>query len=231
MHLISLSFDDGFKKSSIRTAEIFEKFGLPACINVVATAHHPGWSPPGTPPGTIPMGDFALWNELAARGHEVMPHGYIHANKRTMPFAQGRALIEKCFDVFDREFKGFDRRRSVFNFPYNSTTPELEAWLPTVVRAFRGGHLADGINPMPTAKTVAVRTTGFGPANCEHHLDACIAKLIEQPQGWLVYNVHGLDDEGWGPIGANYLERLLARLAAIPTVRVIPVGRALLSAA
>jgi len=38
-HIITLSFDDGFEKSSIKTAEIFEKYGLSACINVIATAH------------------------------------------------------------------------------------------------------------------------------------------------------------------------------------------------
>jgi len=36
-HVVTLSFDDGFKKSSVRTAEIFEKHGLHACINVIAT--------------------------------------------------------------------------------------------------------------------------------------------------------------------------------------------------
>ena len=36
-HIITLSFDDGFKKSSVLTAEIFEKYKLSACINVIAT--------------------------------------------------------------------------------------------------------------------------------------------------------------------------------------------------
>ncbi|MCI0363213.1 MAG: hypothetical protein L0219_04980, partial [Phycisphaerales bacterium] len=40
-HVFTLSFDDGFKKSSLRTAEIYEKYKLPACINVIATAHLP----------------------------------------------------------------------------------------------------------------------------------------------------------------------------------------------
>jgi hypothetical protein len=40
-HFVTLSFDDGFKKSSIRTAEIYEKYKLSACINVIATAHLP----------------------------------------------------------------------------------------------------------------------------------------------------------------------------------------------
>jgi peptidoglycan/xylan/chitin deacetylase (PgdA/CDA1 family) len=60
---------------------------------------------------SIPMGDFGLWNELRARGHEVMPHGYRHANKRKMPFADAKELILRCLDVSDRELpRGVSRR-------------------------------------------------------------------------------------------------------------------------
>ena len=38
-HLLSLSFDDGFKKSFYRIAEIHENYGLKACLNVIATGH------------------------------------------------------------------------------------------------------------------------------------------------------------------------------------------------
>ena len=41
-----------------------------------------------------------------------------------------------------------------------------------------------------------------------------IELLMSEPEGWLVYNTHGLDDEGWGPVRADYLERLLDRLMA-----------------
>jgi hypothetical protein len=41
-HVVTFSFGDGFKKSSVRTADIFEKHGLHACINVIATARLPG---------------------------------------------------------------------------------------------------------------------------------------------------------------------------------------------
>jgi len=35
-HLVTLSFDDGFKKSFTRIAEIYEKHRLSACLNGVA---------------------------------------------------------------------------------------------------------------------------------------------------------------------------------------------------
>jgi hypothetical protein len=36
-----------------------------------------------------------------------------------------------------------------------------------------------------------------------------------------------LDDEGWGPIGSDYLDKLLGKLTTIKTVEIIPAGKAL----
>ena len=87
-HLVTLSFDDGFKKSSLKTAEIYEKHGLSACINVIAMGHLKDFVAPDQYQAGIPKGDYGLWNELHARGHEVMPHGYKHADKLKLPFAR-----------------------------------------------------------------------------------------------------------------------------------------------
>ena len=54
-----------------------------------------------------------------------------------------------------------------------------------------------------------------------------IEKLLRRPTGWLIYNVHGLSGEGWGPISEAYLEKLLERLVAIPSLSVKPAGMAL----
>lgn len=39
-HLVTLSFDDGFKKSFLEAARIHEQFGLPGCFNVIASAQN-----------------------------------------------------------------------------------------------------------------------------------------------------------------------------------------------
>ncbi len=44
----------------------------------------------------------------------------------------------------------------------------------------------------------------------------------------LLFNTHGLDDEGWCPIRASYLEGLLEKLLAISTVEILPAGQALM---
>jgi hypothetical protein len=94
--------------------------------------------------------------------------------------------------------------------------------------AFRTGGPA--INPLPHRGQSKLTCTSSGPGNIDAHLTGEIEKLLSQPSGWLIYNTHGLDDEGWGPLSASVLDGLLARLVAMPHVNVIPAGRALLAA-
>jgi peptidoglycan/xylan/chitin deacetylase (PgdA/CDA1 family) len=223
-HLITLSFDDGFKKSFLRTAEIYEKRKLSACLNVVAAGF-----PEDAYIQKSPLGDFGLWNELRARGHEVMPHGYRHENLQKLPLDKAQDLVRRCLDLFSEKLAGFDPKKAVFNFPYNASTAELERWLSTQVRAFRTGGGA--VNPLPHKDQVKLACTSFGPGNSEAAIDREIDKLLARESGWLIFNTHGLDDEGWGPIGASYLERLLDRLLALDTVEVRPAGEALAKSA
>jgi hypothetical protein len=222
VHIVTLSFDDGFERSSIRTAEIFERHGLVVELNVVAGGHlgksadrwHHGWR----------KGDFDLWNELKARGHHVMPHGLEHVNKAEVPHAEATRLIEACLDVFRAELAGFEASAASFAFPYNRSTPDLEAWLRTRVRAFRTG--GDPVMPPPCSNQQRVTCAGFGPGRCDDHLMEMIDSFLAGEPGWLCYNLHGLDDEGWGPVGSDTLERLLERLVA-HDVPVLPITAAL----
>jgi peptidoglycan/xylan/chitin deacetylase (PgdA/CDA1 family) len=225
VHLITLSFDDGFARSSIRTAEIYEKYGLSACINVIASGHLNAFRPPGQYIRDSTKGDFGLWNELSRRGHEIMPHGYKHANLSQLPLAEAQDLVLRCLDYFSRELKDFEAKEAVFNFPYNSSTPQLEQWLSTQVMAFRTGGGA--INPLPHKGQVKLTCTSHGPGSCEQDLEQKIAELLRRDSGWLVYNTHGLDGEGWGPLRSSFLDRLLERLTALESVSIMPAGRAL----
>jgi len=224
-HIVTLSFDDGFRKSFTKIAEIYEKYKLSACLNVIATGHRQDFQPPGEYIAGSPRGDFVLWNELKQRGHEVMPHTYRHANLQKMPFVEATDLIRRCLDVFAEHLKDFDPKKAVYNFAYNASTPKLEKWLADRVRAFRTGGQA--INPWPHPKQVKLTCTSFGPGNCEKAIDREIDKLLAQKTGWLIFNTHGLDEEGWGPIRATYLDRLLDRLMNMDSVAVLPAAGAL----
>ena len=223
-HIITLSFDDGFLKSSLKTVEIYEKYGLSACLNIIATAHLKTFELPNEY-HKWPVGDFGLWNELQERGHEIMPHGYMHQNLSQIPFEKAKDLIMRCLELFSKELKGFEPRNSVFNFPYNASTPELEEWLPTQVKAFRTG--GNPINPMPYKNQVKLTCTSFGPENIDADLQLKITELLSNPTGWLIYNTHGLDDEGWGPLNSEFLDNLLKQLTSIDSVAVLPAGRTL----
>jgi peptidoglycan/xylan/chitin deacetylase (PgdA/CDA1 family) len=225
-HIVSLSFDDGFRKSFIRIAQIYEKFGLSGCFNIIANAHVPGNKVRDDYMKQELFGDFGLWNELQGRGHEIMPHGFEHEHLASLPLAEAKDLITRCLDVFSNELRGFDPRKALFNFPYNQSSPEIERWLPSVVMAFRttGGV----INPLPTPTTAKVTTGGWGPDSAEKDVDENVEKLLAKPEGWMVYNLHGLDEEGWGPIRPAYLEELLGRLKGIASVRVVPTCRVIM---
>jgi peptidoglycan/xylan/chitin deacetylase (PgdA/CDA1 family) len=221
-HLITLSFDDGFRKSSIKTAEIYEKHGLKACINVIASAHLQATADEFQ---QLPVGDFVLWNDLKKRGHEVMPHSYRHANLTQMPLEEAKVLVNKCIDMFKRELEGFRAEESVYNLAYNASTPELEDWLHTKFRAIRT-H-GDHINPLPFEGMFRLGCISHGPENIDQHLGETIDRFLEGPPGWLVYNTHGLDGEGWGPVSSGYLDELLHRLKGMAHVDVLPVIPAL----
>src|SRR5438093_9066025 len=112
---IGILFDDGFARSSVTTAALFEEFGLRATFAVLA-------NPSGFAP-QFQLGDFALWNELKSRGHVIHPHGYTHANLRSMSYADAIDELERCLSTFSEKLRGFDAQRALYCFAYNCGTP------------------------------------------------------------------------------------------------------------
>jgi peptidoglycan/xylan/chitin deacetylase (PgdA/CDA1 family) len=223
-HIITLSFDDGFAKSSIETARIYEKYGLLASINVIAIAHEKQFELPNEY-HAWPVGDFDLWNELKSRGHEIMPHTYKHADLAVLPLEEAIVLMTKCFEVFLEKLEGFKTTECIYNFAFNSSTPELENWLSARVRAFRTGGGA--VNPYPYRDQQRLTCTSHGPENIDARLEQTINEFLEGPSGWMIYNAHGLDNEGWGPVSSSCLDELLDRISSIPGVGVLSVTQAL----
>ena len=177
---MTLSFDDGFKKSSLQTAEIYEKHGLSACINVIATAHLPGFVLPNEY-HRWPVGDFGLWNELQDRGHEIMPHGFKHVNKSQVPLQQATDLIQRCLDYFAKELKDFEPQKAVFNFPFNASTPDVEEWLTHEVHGV--SHRRPGDQSAPPRAQQRLTCTSYGPDPIDEHLTGEIDKLLAEPSG------------------------------------------------
>lgn len=225
-HIITLSFDDGMKKSFYKIAEIFEDNNLNACLNVIASAHLPSFVPPNEYHHDE-RGDFNDWNLLKARGHEIMPHSWDHSNLTEMPLEKAKEDIIKCLDYFEQNLKGFKTSEAVYSFAYNASTPELEQFALTLVRGIRTGGNSP-VNPVPHSPSRArFACASFGPDNADSWVESQINGFLSSSGGWLVLNLHGLDAEGWGPLSSEYLDKLLKRLTELRHVEVLPAAEVL----
>lgn len=225
-HLISFSFDDGFKNSFFKLADIHEEYGLKACLNVIASGHFPNFK--AVDDWILPelMGDFDDWNGLASRGHEVMPHSWQHLNLAKQKPETANQLISKCIDYFNENLMHFDAEKAVFNYPFNASTDELNIYALTRVRAVR--TWANGpVNPLPNKSTRILGCTSNGANNIDAWVDEHVNKFLTMDGGWFIFNLHGLDSEGWGPVSTDYFTGLLERLVVIKNLEIIPVGMAL----
>ena len=83
-------------------------------------------------------------------------------------------------------------------------------------------------NSIPkTSDPVRLGCHSNGPNNIDAWVDQKIDEFLAGSDGWLILNLHGLDDEGWGPISTQFLSDLLERLVKIDSLEVLPVGEVL----
>jgi len=226
-HLITFSFDDGFKKSFLKLADIHEEFGLKGCFNVIASGHFPDFQQ--VDDWILPelMGDFNDWNALKKRGHEVMPHSWQHLNLARQKPSKANILISKCIDYFKENLDGFDQQKAVFNYPFNASTDKTNKHALTLVRAVRTwGNGA--VNPLPGSNTSRIiGCASNGPNNIDEWVNKKVRDFLKLDGGWLVLNLHGLDNEGWGPVSTDFFVSLLRKLVKIKHLEIIPAGMAL----
>ena len=196
---LAFVFDDGFRRSSIRTAAIFARFGLRATFAVLA-------DPVGFAPG-IELGDFALWNELARRGHVVHPHGCRHLRLWEVDHTTAAAEVERCLALFAEKLDGFEASRAVYHHAYNRGTRKVDRLLLLRGCAVRGA--GDGRLSAAALAVGRWHSTTFGPGDPTDHVRAVLDACRRRPPAAVIVSLHGLDGEGWGAMPAASLERLL----------------------
>jgi hypothetical protein len=226
-HILTLSFDDGFKNSFYKVADIYESHGLSACFNVIASGHLPSFKAVGQYILPEQMGSFDDWNILKSRGHEVMPHSWQHLNLTEQPLDEAKDLIDRCLEYFEKNLDGYQSSEAVFNFPFNASTPELEQFAMSKVLAIRSfGDSAVGNLPK-TRKSYRKSCWSKGPENIDIWVEEQVNTFLDSPGGWIILNTHGLDDEGWGPMSTTFLEGLIARLVKVDKLEIMPTGAVL----
>ena len=232
-HYLTLSFDDGFKKSCYKTAKIFENYGLKASMNIIASGHLESFSNDYKWMPKKLLGDFYDWNILKSRGHEIMPHSWEHLNLTKIPIENAKNNIDKCLEYFNNNLDNFSQSDSIFNYPYNSSNKEIDEYLLKKVKAVRtAGRLVlknKLSNEIPNKKTnLRLGTWGFGPNNADGFVEKSINQFLESDGGWLILTLHGLDNEGWGPLSSNYLDKLLNRLIKVNFLAIKTIGDVLI---
>ena len=71
-------------------------------------------------------------------------------------------------------------------------------------------------------------TWGYGPDKSDAFVEKSINSFLKSNGGWLILTLHGLDNEGWGPLGSNYLDKLLNRLIKVNFLEIKTIGDVLI---
>ena len=202
---VSLVFDDGFTASCHKIASIFEARGLLACFAVLV--EHDGFMP------DFPKADFDLWNALQERGHTIHPHGFDHTDLTAVSQTEAVDLIDRCLASFAENLSGFDASKVIYHLTYNKSTPEVDQYLLGKVAGIRTtgllGEVGSGMNGVAELEKRSYNCSWQGPDCCDAHLMATLNAAVEQQPPLMMYMLHGLDQEGWGPISTSGLERAL----------------------
>jgi hypothetical protein len=84
------------------------------------------------------------------------------------------------------------------------------------------------VNLIPLTPTpVRLGCWSHGPDFCDTYVEEEVNKFLAGSGGWLILNLHGLDEEGWGPVSTRYLNDLLKRLVKIDYLELLPTGEVL----
>ena len=127
MRYVTFSFDDGIRASTIKTAQIYESFGLRAELNVTAAFAAFGDAVAVNPDDRgQDYADFMLLNELQERGHVIQPHGYNHTDRTKVTLSVAKDLVARYIEVFRDHLKGFEPAQAVFCFLYNASNEAVK---------------------------------------------------------------------------------------------------------
>lgn len=210
---VGFIFDDGFVKSSLATANLFDEFEIPAVFAVVAEPTK--WATPN-----FVKGDFDLWNELQSRGHIIQPHGVAHAKLSELPYEQAVGELQTCLDIFGEKLEGFDAKKAVYCFAYNSSTPRLDEWIRPRVRAYR--HGGSGFLSDENLRGGNWHSDAIGPHDPGPELLALLDRVRRERPPAFLFSLHGIDGEAWGAIAQGTLRRVLEIVTSDPAMEYWP---------
>jgi peptidoglycan/xylan/chitin deacetylase (PgdA/CDA1 family) len=220
---ISITFDDGFKRSADIAAPILKRFGFLATFYIVT-----GWVEPAR--AAIrevfnvdrPHGSWDFWRKISNVGHEVGSHSFSHLNARgklatLFPWLVARQ-ISKSFDDLEREITQVGYTMAM---PWNAASRVSDFFVRRWFAGCRLGSSDVQYNDLSNLSRYALKS--WAPSNSHTWADY-VAAIDGLPDGgWLILQYHSFGDEGYDPVSPELFDQLCQFIASrgipVQTVR------------
>lgn len=210
---ISITFDDGFKKSADVALPIFRKYGFFATYYVVT-----GWIEPTRAPIREPFnagkmhGTWDFWREVSHSGHEVGSHSFSHLNARgkmaaLFPWLIAREIY-KSYDDLKREIP---QSEYTIAMPWNAATNISRFFVRHKFVGCRLGTSDVQYNNLSDLSRYCLKS--WAPS-IRHNLFDYIDAIDGIPDGgWLILQFHSFGDEGYDPVTPEFFDELCQLIA------------------
>ena len=224
---VSLTFDDGFRRASEVAAEILGERGLGATFYIVT-----GWVSPVRAAVRDPLnrgcdhGDWAHWRSVRDAGHEVGSHTFSHFNvtgkmARLFPWLVGDEL-RKARDDLAREVP---QPLRTISMTWNQSSRRSDRIVRTLYDGCRLGDTSIQYNDLRALDPY--RLASWAP-RASVTLEAYEKAVADLPDGgWLIFQFHSFDGEGWEPLSRDTFRALCEIVEQHRDVKVAPVAQVL----
>jgi oligosaccharide reducing-end xylanase len=194
---ITYTFDDGTAKQFTVAAPLLDKYGYKATFFTIAS-----W-----------IKDWNTMRILVANGHEIANHTLTHPNLGALTINQQKAELQACNDSIEQHIPHYKVRTMAY--PYCATGSDS-----LMHQYFIASRICSGvIEPQTPAHFMAISSLGCGNLSGINSSAALNQKADEAAaaKGWVVYLLHGIDDDGgYSPIASASLDSSLRYLSSNP---------------
>ena len=171
----------------------------------------PGWISPNSEPIKdewnigFDHGSLEDWRSIAKNGHDIGSHTFTHPDTKYKGISREH-LEQECSESL-KFIKQIDQSHYSLAFPYNRGT--LTSSIKKNYDSVRAGWGEPLHNSIEDTNLYHIKS--WSPEDMNENGSKKIKKTIGNlpDNSWLVFNLHGLDGEGWQPWSAESLKGLI----------------------
>jgi len=222
--LLSITFDDGFEVGAQRAGKILKQYNLNATFYVVT-----GWVEPmrarigDSYNVNRSHGNWPFWRTIAGCGHEVGSHTFSHIratgkSARLMPWRLSTELRMSKADL-EREVP---QSLYTVSMPWNLSSRVSKRIVSKLYGACRLGTTELCFNNLGSLNIHELKSWAPNSDVSAAGYRQAIDQIPDN--GWLIIQLHSLDQEGWEPIREDVFEEVCKYAAGDGTIAVATVA-------